>query len=177
MPRLLCEGTCQSRRSANAMWSAFKSRPDCKRHFVGLGYTPVVWCSEVWRKVEIFLPQWSSGIGASCLDFHCREPVLQHDSQKRQWGRPGGRGWSSQGTDQAGEGTGWRGLDGSSVRGPWSCFQQVAFFIRTHFSLALHQLSEWEAKELQRGSKKEEIQKAKKISAHHAEHKQNVNLQ
>lgn len=60
-PRLVCEGTCQSRRSANAMWLAFKSRPDGQRYLVDLGPTPVVRHSEFWRKVEIFLPQWNSG--------------------------------------------------------------------------------------------------------------------
>lgn len=145
-PRLLCEGTCQSRRSANVMWLAFKSRPDGKRYLVVFGYIPVVWCSEISQKVEITFAtvkfwRWSWLQHEQALDFHCREPVLQPDSQKRQWGRPGGNRWSSPGSDQAGEGAGWGTWRAASSTVPWFCLKKLAFFSRTHVSLTLHQLS------------------------------------
>lgn len=43
---------------------------------------------EKWR---YFCHSEILAVGASCLDFHWGEPVLQHNSQKRQWGGWRGR--------------------------------------------------------------------------------------
>ena len=148
--RLVCDQTCQWRRSANAMWLAFKSRLDSQQYLVGLGYTPVVQCFEVWWKVTIFLPQWNSGIDGQLLWFPSQrvdlEAWLVEEAMRKAWRERVVLSVSNQARERAG----WWSLHCSFLHSAWSYFKQTTLFSRTNFTLALHQLSAWKSMGSQR---------------------------